>query len=144
LGLNPHAGDEGLIGTEDMEIIYPAVKAAREEEMIVFGPYPADGFFAQSSFQKFDGVLAMYHDQGLIPFKSLSLDGGVNYSAGMDYVRTSPDHGTAENISGKNLADASSFRKAIFDALDIYRNRKDYDERNANPLPKYTQFKEDR
>lgn len=144
LGLNPHAGDDGLIGKEDMEIIYPAVKSAREEDMIVFGPYPADGFFARSMHDKFDAVLAMYHDQGLIPFKSLSLGHGVNYTAGMKYVRTSPDHGTAENIVGKGVADEASFRQAIFDAIDIYRNRLEYEERNANPLPKYAQFKEER
>ncbi len=144
LGLNPHAGDDGLLGQEDMEIIYPAVKEARENDLFAFGPYPADGFFARSSHKKFDAILAMYHDQGLIPFKALCVGNGVNYTAGMKYVRTSPDHGTAESLVGKNIADESSFRQAIFEALDIYWSRLEYEERNANPLPKYTQFKEDR
>jgi 4-hydroxythreonine-4-phosphate dehydrogenase len=136
LGLNPHAGDEGLIGKEEEEIIRPAIKEAKQRDIFCFGPYSADAFFAHGSHEKFDGVLAMYHDQGLIPFKSLAFGEGVNYSAGLEKVRTSPDHGVAFDIAGKNKADESSFREAIFKCVDIIRNRKEYEEQMKNPLKK--------
>jgi 4-hydroxythreonine-4-phosphate dehydrogenase len=134
LGLNPHAGDEGLIGKEDDEIIRPAVIEAKRGDMLVYGPYAADAFFARGNHEKFDGVLAMYHDQGLIPFKSLAKGLGVNYTAGLPGIRTSPDHGTAFDIAGKDKADESSFREAIFVALDIYSRRMGYLEDRKNPL----------
>jgi 4-hydroxythreonine-4-phosphate dehydrogenase len=143
LGLNPHAGDEGLIGQEEQEIIIPAVRKAAKEGILAFGPYPADGFFAQGSYKSFDGVLAMFHDQGLIPFKSLSHDNGTNYTAGLSYVRTSPDHGTAEQIAGKNLADESSFRAAIYTAIDIWHHRSEYADRNADPLVKRANLRDE-
>lgn len=136
LGLNPHAGDEGLIGKEDDEIIRPTVSEARRGDMLVYGPYSADAFFARGSHEKFDVVLAMYHDQGLIPFKSLAKGEGVNYTAGLSCIRTSPDHGTAFDIAGKDKADESSFREAIFVALDIYGKRTGYAEAHRNPLRK--------
>jgi 4-hydroxythreonine-4-phosphate dehydrogenase len=135
LGLNPHAGDDGLIGKEEDEIIKPAIKEAKHQ-MLVFGPYSADGFFAKNQQQKFDGVMAMYHDQGLIPFKSLAFEQGVNYTAGLPVVRTSPDHGTAFDIAGKNKADASSFLSAIYRCLDIIQHREVYEENRRNPLKK--------
>jgi 4-hydroxythreonine-4-phosphate dehydrogenase len=135
LGLNPHAGDEGLIGKEDEEIIKPAIKDAKHS-MMVFGPYSADAFFARGYHARFDAVLAMYHDQGLIPFKSLSTGEGVNYTAGLPMVRTSPDHGTAFDIAGKNKADTSSFISAIYAALDIIRNRQEYEDNRSNPMKK--------
>jgi len=135
LGLNPHAGDDGLIGTEDEEIIKPAIKDAKHS-MLVFGPYSADAFFARNQQDKFDAVLAMYHDQGLIPFKSLSTGEGVNFTAGLPAVRTSPDHGTAFDIAGKNRADTSSFLAAIYVCIDIIRNRQEYEENRKNPLKK--------
>ncbi|MDP4223396.1 MAG: 4-hydroxythreonine-4-phosphate dehydrogenase PdxA [Bacteroidota bacterium] len=134
LGLNPHAGDNGLIGTEEAEIIDPAIKQSAKEGMLVFGPFPADGFFGAGSFNKFDGILAMYHDQGLTPFKSLSFDTGVNFTAGLPFIRTSPDHGTAFQIAGKGQASENSFRQAIYLACDIYRNRQIYTEITGNPL----------
>lgn len=143
LGLNPHAGDNGLIGSEEVEIISPAVKTASKNGILAFGPYPADGFFAHGDHEIFDAVLAMYHDQGLIPFKSLSIGEGTNYTAGMKVVRVSPDHGTAEQIAGKNLANESSFREAIFCALDIHKNREQYAERNANPVEKRANLKDE-
>lgn len=136
LGLNPHAGDEGLIGDEEESIIKPAVKDARQQNVLAFGPYSADAFFARGQYQQFDAVLAMYHDQGLIPFKSLALGEGVNYTAGLPIVRTSPDHGTAFDIAGKNKADASSFLQAIYSCVDIIRTRNEYDQNHANPLKK--------
>ncbi len=136
LGLNPHAGDNGLIGKEEQEIIVPAIEAFRNDNKLVFGPYPADGFFGNGMQQKFDGVLAMYHDQGLIPFKALSFGSGVNFTAGLPIVRTSPDHGTAYGIAGKNQASPDSFRKALFTAIDIYKQRIRYAEMTANPLEK--------
>jgi len=136
LGLNPHAGDEGLIGKEEEEIIKPAVKDARQKNVLVMGPFSADAFFARAQYEKFDAVLAMYHDQGLIPFKSLSIGEGVNYTAGISGVRTSPDHGTAFDIAGKNQADEGSFRAAIFTCIDIINSRKTYDENRKNPLKK--------
>jgi len=137
LGLNPHAGDEGLIGKEEEEIIKPAIKEAKHN-MLVFGPYSADAFFARNQYQKFDAVLAMYHDQGLIPFKSLASGDGVNYTAGLPIVRTSPDHGTAFDIAGKNKADTSSFLTAIFACIDIINRRHDFLENHKNPLKKMT------
>jgi len=135
LGLNPHAGDEGLIGKEEEEIIKPAIKDAKHN-MLVFGPYSADAFFARNQQQKFDAVLAMYHDQGLIPFKSLAIGEGVNYTAGLKGVRTSPDHGVAFDIAGKGKADEASFREAIFKCVDIINNRKEFEEQYKNPLKK--------
>lgn len=135
LGLNPHAGDEGLIGTEEESIIKPAVKEARQQ-MLVFGPYSPDAFFARGQFERFDGVLAMYHDQGLIPFKSLAIGEGTNFTAGLPIVRTSPDHGTAFDIAGKGKADNSSFLAAIFECADIIRTRTGYADMRKNPLKK--------
>lgn len=134
LGLNPHSGDNGLIGKEEEEIIIPAIEEARRNDILAFGPYPADGFFGSNQFKQFDAVLAMYHDQGLIPFKYMAFNDGVNYTAGMSAVRTSPDHGTAYSIAGKNEADVSSFRNAIYAAIDIYRNRGLSAELKENPL----------
>lgn len=136
LALNPHAGDEGLIGTEETEIIRPAIIEAKHHNMIVMGPYSADAFFARGYQNRFDAVLAMYHDQGLIPLKSLAFGEGINYTAGLPVVRTSPDHGTAFDIAGQNKADVSSFHAAIFGALDILKNQKFYDEIRENPLKK--------
>ena len=136
LGLNPHAGDEGLIGKEEDEIIKPAIKDAKQKDIFCFGPYSADAFFARGSHEKFDAVLAMYHDQGLIPFKSLAFGEGVNYTAGLTGVRTSPDHGVAFDIAGKGIADESSFREAIFKCIDIINGRKEYEAQRSNPLKK--------
>ncbi|CAN5623393.1 4-hydroxythreonine-4-phosphate dehydrogenase PdxA [soil metagenome] len=136
LGLNPHAGDEGLIGNEEETIIKPAVKEAKQQNILAFGPYSADAFFARGQYEKFDAVLAMYHDQGLIPFKSLALGEGVNYTAGLPAVRTSPDHGTAFDIAGKGKADHSSFIEATYKAIDIVRMRLGYAEMRSNPLRK--------
>jgi 4-hydroxythreonine-4-phosphate dehydrogenase len=138
LGLNPHAGDEGLIGDEEEKIIRPAIKEAKQQDKMVFGPYSADAFFARRAYQQFDAVLAMYHDQGLIPFKTIAVGEGVNFTAGLPFVRTSPDHGTAFDIAGKNKADATSFTAAVFECLDIINHRREYDERNRNPLRKIT------
>ena len=135
LGLNPHAGDESLIGKEEETIIKPAVKEARQN-MMVFGPYSSDAFFARGSYEKFDAVLAMYHDQGLIPFKSLAIGEGVNYTAGLNVIRTSPDHGTAFDIAGKGIANHESFLAAIFMAIDIVRQRNGYASMRKNPLRK--------
>lgn len=137
LGLNPHAGDKGVIGDEEQTEIIPAIETAREENMLVFGPFAADGFFGSSNFNKFDGVLAMYHDQGLIPFKALLYEGGVNFTAGLSIVRTSPAHGTAYEIAGKNQSSADSFRAAIYLACDIFKTRKGYKELTSNPLKSY-------
>ncbi len=136
LGLNPHAGDEGLIGKEEEEIIKPAIKEAKQRDIFCFGPYPADAFFARGQYEKFDGVLAMYHDQGLIPFKSLAIGEGVNYTAGLPGVRTSPDHGVAFDIAGQGKADESSFREAIYKCIDIIVGRYEYDYQHKNPLNK--------
>lgn len=136
LGLNPHAGDEGLIGDEEIKHITPAIKQAKHQGVMCFGPYSADAFFAREMYRKFDGVLAMYHDQGLIPFKSLALGEGINYTAGLPIVRTSPDHGTAFDIAGKNTADEASFRQAIYTCIDIIGQRKLYAENTKNPLKK--------
>lgn len=134
MGLNPHAGDNGVIGTEDDEIIRPAILKANAEGILAFGPYPADGFFAGDAFKKFDAVLAMYHDQGLIPFKHIASRKGVNYTAGLPIVRTSPDHGTGYDIAGKNMASHESFLEAIFAAVHIVKNRREQVELSANPL----------
>ncbi len=134
MGLNPHAGDKGILGIEEETIIIPTIQKAFDEGILVFGPYPADGFFGQGRNKDFDGVLAMYHDQGLIPFKSLAFQSGVNFTAGLPCVRTSPAHGTAFEIAGKNLASEASFRDAIYLAIDILRNRQVFDEITANPL----------
>ena len=134
LALNPHAGDAGLLGKEEQEIIAPAIKQANEQGIWAFGPYAADGFFGTGHFTHFDAVLAMYHDQGLIPFKTLDMS-GVNYTAGLSIVRTSPDHGVGYDIAGKNQADASSMRHAIYMAIDVLKQRAEYDELRANPLP---------
>lgn len=133
LGLNPHAGDRGTLGAEDDNVIKPVIEKLKNE-IQVYGPYPADGFFGAGTYKKFDAVLAMYHDQGLIPFKTISFNSGVNFTTGLPIVRTSPDHGTAYDLAGKNMADAGSFRKAVYMAIDIYRNRKMYKESSANPL----------
>ncbi|MDX9770237.1 MAG: 4-hydroxythreonine-4-phosphate dehydrogenase PdxA [Tenuifilaceae bacterium] len=135
LGLNPHAGDAGVLGNEEQEIIIPAIKQANEEGIVAVGPYPADGFFGADNFAKFDAILAMYHDQGLAPFKSLAFDSGVNYTAGLPIVRTSPSHGTAFEIAGQSKASENSFRNALFLAIDIHKNRLEYEELTKNPLP---------
>jgi len=134
LGLNPHAGDNGVIGDEEQTVIIPAMKKAESKGILCVGPYPSDGFFGSGNFDKFDGVLAMYHDQGLIPFKTVSMDTGVNFTAGLSVIRTSPDHGTAYDIVGKNLASEESFRQALYLAYDVYQSRKWNDEIKANPL----------
>lgn len=134
LGLNPHAGDKGLIGTEDESIIHAAIIKAKKQGTLAFGPFPADGFFGSGNYTKYDAVLSMYHDQGLIPFKLLAQDGGVNFTAGLPIVRTSPDHGTAYDIAGKNEASPVSMRQAVYLALDIYKNRQKWEAMNANPL----------
>lgn len=134
LGLNPHAGDEGVIGDEEQKTIIPALKEAEKQGVVCVGPYAADGFFGSGQFSKFDGILAMYHDQGLIPFKSISMDSGVNFTAGLSVIRTSPAHGTAYDLAGKNMASEDSFRQAIYTACDIYQNRMINKEITANPL----------
>lgn len=139
LALNPHAGDEGLVGKEEENIITPAINEFKlNNNVIVRGPFSADAFFARGQHEKFDAVLAMYHDQGLIPFKSLAMGEGVNFTAGLQVVRTSPDHGTAFDIAGSNKADASSFMRAIFSCVDIARQRSVYGENHANPMKKVT------
>ncbi len=140
LGLNPHAGDEGLVGKEEKEIIKPAITEAKQKNIFCFGPFSADAFFARSSYAKFDAVLALYHDQGLIPFKSLAFGEGVNYTAGIDGIRTSPDHGTAFDIAGKGIADEASFREAIFKAAEIVYMRKEISTQYANPIKKRSAF----
>ena len=144
LALNPHAGDGGVLGTEEQDIISPAIAELEQQGVLAFGPYAADGFFGSGTYAHYDGVLAMYHDQGLAPFKTLALENGVNFTAGLPIVRTSPDHGTAYDIAGKGIADEQSFRQAIYAAIDIYRNRQNYDEPLADPLPKlYHEKRED-
>ncbi|MDD5694937.1 MAG: 4-hydroxythreonine-4-phosphate dehydrogenase PdxA [Bacteroidales bacterium] len=138
VGLNPHAGDQGLLGTEDEQIILPAIREMQEKQMLVFGPFPADGFFGTFSQVRFDGVLTAFHDQGMIPFKTLAMESGVNYTAGLPFVRTSPAHGTAYDIAGKNEASPDSFRQALYLAVDIFNKRKEYSELMANPLQKTT------
>ena len=138
LGLNPHAGDEGLIGKEEETIIKPAIREAKNNNMLVVGPYSADAFFARRSFERFDAVLAMYHDQGLIPFKTLASGDGVNFTAGLPVVRTSPDHGVAFDIAGQDKADNSSFLTALFECIDIINRRNGFLENRKNPLRKMT------
>ena len=136
LGINPHSGDDGVIGEEDEKVMKPTLQALVNEGHLVYGPYAADGFFGSSTYMQFDAVVAAYHDQGLIPFKTLAFGKGVNYTAGLARVRTSPDHGTALDIAGKGIADESSFKEAVFMALQIYKNRIEYQELTANPLKK--------
>jgi 4-hydroxythreonine-4-phosphate dehydrogenase len=134
LGLNPHSGDNGVIGQEEEKIIKPTLKKLFEAGNMVFGPFPADGFFGSAQYEKYDAVIATYHDQGLIPFKTLSFGNGVNYTAGLNKVRTSPDHGTAYEIAGKGIANHESFKEAVYLAIDIYNKRNDYQELIKNPL----------
>ena len=136
LGINPHTGDNGVIGKEDDEVLRPTLKKIKEGGKLVFGPYAADSFFGSNNYKNFDAIVATYHDQGLIPFKTLSFGQGVNFTAGLNKIRTSPDHGTAYEIAGKGEADASSFKEAVFAALQIYKNRFDYEQLTSNPLKK--------
>jgi 4-hydroxythreonine-4-phosphate dehydrogenase len=136
LGINPHSGDNGVIGKEDDEVLKPVIRERFDAGHLVYGPYSADSFFGSRSYKKFDAVLASYHDQGLIPFKTLSFGNGVNFTAGLNKVRTSPDHGTAYEIAGKGIADHSSFREAVFTALSIFKNRLEYQELTKDPLKK--------
>ena len=136
LGINPHSGDSGTIGEEDDKIMKPTISELFAKGTLVYGPYSADSFFGSNSHENFDAILAAYHDQGLIPFKTLSFGKGVNYTAGLDKVRTSPDHGTAYEIAGKGKADESSFKEAVFTAMQIFRNRTEYLELTKNPLQK--------
>ena len=140
LSLNPHSGENGILGSEEKDIIIPAMQQAQDEDGILcFGPFAADGFFGARQYRRFDGVLAMYHDQGLAPFKTIAMDEGVNFPAGLPYVRTSPDHGTGYDIAGQGIANETSMRHAIYTAIDVYRNRIRYDEARQNPLPKLFQ-----
>ncbi len=143
LSLNPHAGDEGLLGTEEQDVILPAIKEMTTQGIYCFGPYPADGFMGSGNYTRFDGVLAMYHDQGLAPFKALAMDEGVNYTAGLPVVRTSPAHGTAYDIAGKGIASEDSFRQAVYVAIDVFRNRQREKTARANPLRKQYYEKRD-
>ena len=144
LSLNPHVGDGGVIGTEEKDIIEPVISACREKGILSFGPFAADGFFGMGDYRKFDGIVAMYHDQGLAPFKTLAGERGVNFTAGLPFVRTSPDHGTAFGIAWKDQADATSMREAIYAALDIFRRRNIFEEASSNPLKKYVTEKPER
>lgn len=134
MGLNPHAGDNGLIGLEERDVIIPAINQANEEGIVAMGPYPSDGFFGSDSFTKFDAILAMYHDQGLAPFKVVNFDSGVNFTSGLPIVRTSPDHGTAYDLAGKNAANPNSFRQSLYLAIDLFKNRQQHNVLTANPL----------
>ena len=136
LGINPHTGDNGVIGSEDDDVMRPTLQKIKESGKLVFGPYAADSFFGSNNYKNFDAIIASYHDQGLIPFKTLSFGEGVNYTAGLNKVRTSPDHGTAYEIAGKGDADENSFKEAVFTAIEIFRNRSDYKEITSNPLKK--------
>ncbi|MFD2822572.1 4-hydroxythreonine-4-phosphate dehydrogenase PdxA [Lacinutrix iliipiscaria] len=140
LGINPHNGDNGVIGSEDDDILRPTLKAIKDSGKLVFGPYAADSFFGSNNYTNFDAIIASYHDQGLIPFKTLSFGKGVNYTAGLNKIRTSPDHGTAFEIAGKNEADNSSFKEAVYKAIEIFKNRKEYKAITQNPL-KFNQKK---
>lgn len=144
LSLNPHAGDGGLLGNEEEEIIKPALDHLVQKGYLAFGPFPADGFFGHSSYKNYDGILAMYHDQGLAPFKTIAISGGVNYTGNLPFIRTSPDHGTAFDIAWKGVADSTSMREAIYMAIDIFRRRNQYEEMTANPLKKYVHEKPER
>ncbi len=140
LSLNPHSGENGMLGSEERDIILPAMQQAVDEDGVqCFGPYAADGFFGARHYRRFDGVLAMYHDQGLAPFKTIAMDEGVNFTAGLPIVRTSPDHGTGYDIAGQGIANETSMRHAIYTAIDVFRNRISYDEARKNPLPKLFQ-----
>ncbi|MCX6189404.1 MAG: 4-hydroxythreonine-4-phosphate dehydrogenase PdxA [Bacteroidetes bacterium] len=143
LGLNPHAGDKGAIGKEEQTILLPAIQKAKDEKMVVYGCYSADGFFGTKAFQQFDVVLAMYHDQGLIPFKAMAFESGVNFTAALPVIRTSPDHGTAFDIAGKGIANETSFRNAVYTAIDIFRTRHDEQQNNLKPLP-FSQFRREK
>lgn len=134
LGVNPHSGDNGVIGSEDDKVVKPALKKLFEEGVLVFGPFSADSFFGSGQYEKYDAIIAAYHDQGLIPFKTLSFGNGVNYTAGLEAVRTSPDHGTGYDIAGKNMADHNSFKEAVYLALDVFQSRAGYREITKNPL----------
>lgn len=134
MGLNPHAGDHGVIGLEERDVIIPAINQANEEGIVAMGPYPSDGFFGSDSFTKFDAILAMYHDQGLAPFKVVNFDSGVNFTSGLPIIRTSPDHGTAYDLAGKNVANPNSFRQSLYLAVDLFRNRMQHKGLVANPL----------
>lgn len=136
-GLNPHAGDNGLLGKEEIDMIIPAIEQAKKEGIMALGPYPADGFFGSEDYRKFDAILAMYHDQGLVPFKLSSFERGVNYTAGLPVIRTSPAHGTAYSLAGEDKASPDSFRQALFLAIDIFKNRRIHEEITKNPLKKY-------
>ncbi|APY10929.1 4-hydroxythreonine-4-phosphate dehydrogenase PdxA [Seonamhaeicola sp. S2-3] len=136
LGINPHTGDNGVIGNEDDDVLRPTLKKIKEDGKLVFGPYAADSFFGSNNYKNFDAIVATYHDQGLIPFKTLSFGQGVNFTAGLNRIRTSPDHGTAYEIAGKGQADAGSFKEAVFAAIQIYKNRYDYEQLTRNPLKK--------
>ncbi|MDE7024576.1 MAG: 4-hydroxythreonine-4-phosphate dehydrogenase PdxA [Paramuribaculum sp.] len=136
LALNPHAGERGLLGNEEQEHIIPAIAEAQAQKIHSYGPYAADGFWGSGAYTKFDGILAMYHDQGLAPFKSLAMNAGVNFTAGLEYVRTSPDHGTGFDIAGQGVADAESMRQAIYTAIDVWRSRRGYARAHRNPLRK--------
>ncbi len=144
LALNPHAGDNGLLGSEEQDVLRPVIARANEEGLHVYGPFAADGFFGSKAYTYYDGILAMYHDQGLAPFKLLAMEDGVNYTAGLDIVRTSPDHGTAYDIAGRGEANENSLRQAIYTAIDVYRNRQAWDEAHNNPLEKLYVDKRDR
>ena len=139
LSLNPHNGDNGLLGTEEIEHIEPAIAECVADGILAFGPFAADGFFGTGDYTKYDGIVAMYHDQGLAPFKALAREYGVNYTSGLKYVRTSPDHGTGYNIAGKNEADPTSMRQAIYQGIDLTRNREMHSEATANPMPRVKQ-----
>lgn len=142
MGINPHTGDDGVIGKEDDEVIRPTLAEINQKGQYVFGPYAADSFFGTKNYKNFDAIIAAYHDQGLIPFKTLSFGEGVNFTAGLNYIRTSPDHGTGFDIAGKNQASPSSFIKAVFEAIKIYKNREEYKELTLNPLDtKSSKFK---
>lgn len=134
MALDPHAGDNGVIGDSDMKVVRPVIDEVQEQGILAYGPYPADGFFGSSEFRKFDGIMALYHDQGMIPFKLMSFTDGVNFTAALPYVRTSPAHGTAYDIAGKDKASEQSFRSAVYLACNIYRNRCEYDELTKDPL----------
>lgn len=136
LGINPHAGDNGVIGEEDENIVKPALLKLREKGKLVYGPYSADSFFGSKNYLNFDAIIASYHDQGLIPFKTITFGEGVNYTAGLSKIRTSPDHGTAFEIAGKGTADETSFKSAVFTAIQIFKNRKEYKRLSKNPLKK--------
>ena len=143
LGLNPHSGDNGVIGKEEEKIIKPTIKKIAEKGTLVYGPFPADGFFGSNQYEKYDAVLAMYHDQGLVPFKTLSFGRGVNFTAGLSKIRTSPDHGTAFDIAGKGVADFNSFKEAVYLAIDVFHSRNQHLKISANPM-KIREIKEEK